>query len=65
MILNYSGDELKEILGEFLSDIRETLDSGVDLSDLDELTPDYMKSLLSIFNIFFLEFSASAISSLT
>ena len=40
LILKRSGDELKEILDEFLSDIPETLDSGLDLSDLDELTPD-------------------------
>jgi NAD(P)-dependent dehydrogenase (short-subunit alcohol dehydrogenase family) len=30
----------KEILDEFLSDIPESFDSGLDLSDLDELTPD-------------------------
>ena len=35
LILKRSGDELKEILDEFLSDIPETLDSGLDLSDLD------------------------------
>jgi len=40
LILKRSGDELKEILDEFLSEIPETLDSGLDLSDLDELTPD-------------------------
>ena len=40
LILKRSGDELKEILDEFLSDIPESLDSGLDLSDLDELTPD-------------------------
>ena len=40
LILKRSGDELKEILDEFLSDIPDTLDSGLDLSDLDELTPD-------------------------
>jgi len=33
-------DELKGILDEFLSGIPETLDSGLDLSDLDALTPD-------------------------
>ena len=40
LILKRSGDELREILDEFLSEIPETLDSGLDLSDLDELTPD-------------------------
>jgi len=40
LILKRSGEELKEILDEFLSEIPETLDSGLDLSDLDELTPD-------------------------
>jgi hypothetical protein len=40
VILKRSGDELKEILDEFLSDIPESFDSGLDLSDLDELTPD-------------------------
>jgi len=40
LILKRSGDELKEILDEFLSDIPESFDSGLDLSDLDELTPD-------------------------
>ncbi|MFX1260078.1 MAG: roadblock/LC7 domain-containing protein, partial [Promethearchaeota archaeon] len=40
LILKRSGDDLKDILDEFLSDIPETLDSGLDLSDLDELTPD-------------------------
>ena len=38
--LKRSGDELREIFDEFLSEIPETLDSGLDLSDLDELTPD-------------------------
>ncbi len=33
-------DELKEILGEMLSDIPEILESGLDLSDLDALTSD-------------------------
>ena len=40
MKLKSSGDELKEIFDEFLSDIPETLDSGLDLNDLDEGTPD-------------------------
>jgi predicted regulator of Ras-like GTPase activity (Roadblock/LC7/MglB family) len=40
LILKRSGDELKEILDEFLSEIPEAMDSGLDLSDLDELTPD-------------------------
>ena len=40
LILKRSGEELKGILDEFLSSIPETLDSGLDLSDLDELTPD-------------------------
>ena len=40
LILKRSGDELKEILDEFLSDITEPMDSGLDLSDLDSLTPD-------------------------
>ena len=40
LILKRSGDELKEILDEFLSEVPETLDSGLDLSDLDSLTPD-------------------------
>jgi hypothetical protein len=40
LILKRSGNALKEILDEFLSDIPETLDSGLNLSDLDELTPD-------------------------
>ena len=34
LILKRSGDELKEILDEFLSDIPDALDSGLDLSDL-------------------------------
>jgi hypothetical protein len=40
LILKRSGDELKEVLDEFLSELPETMDSGLDLSDLDELTPD-------------------------
>ncbi len=40
LILKRSVDELKGILDEFLSGIPETLDSGLDLSDLDALTPD-------------------------
>ena len=40
LILKRSGDELKDILDEFLSEVPETLDSGLDLSDLDSLTPD-------------------------
>ena len=40
LILKRSGDELKEILDEFLAEVPETLDSGLDLSDLDSLTPD-------------------------
>lgn len=40
LILKRSGDELKEILDEFLADIAEPMDSGLDLSDLDSLTPD-------------------------
>ncbi len=40
LILKRSGEELREILDEFLSDVPETLDSGIDLSDLDQLTPD-------------------------
>ena len=40
LILKRSGEELREILDEFLSEIPETMDSGLDLSDLDELTPD-------------------------
>ena len=40
LILKRSGDELKEVLDEFLAEIPEALDSGLDLSDLDELTPD-------------------------
>ena len=40
LILKRSGDELKEILSEFLEESPEMMDSGLDLSDLDELTPD-------------------------
>ena len=40
LILKRSVAELKGILDEFLSGIPETLDSGLDLSDLDALTPD-------------------------
>ena len=40
LILKRSVDELQEILDEFLSGIPETLGSGLDLSDLDALTPD-------------------------
>lgn len=40
LILKRSGDELKEILSEFLAESPEMMDSGLDLSDLDELTPD-------------------------
>jgi len=38
--LKRSGDELKDILDEFLAESPEMMDSGLDLSDLDELTPD-------------------------
>ena len=40
LILKRSGDELKDILDEFLAESPEMMDSGLDLSDLDELTPD-------------------------
>ena len=40
LILKRSGDELKEIIDEFLSDILEILDLGLNLSDLDEIIPD-------------------------
>lgn len=41
LILKRSGDELREILDEFLADSGfEISDSGLDLSDLDSLTPD-------------------------
>ena len=40
LILKRSGDELRDVLNEFLSEIPDTLDSGLDLSDLDSLTPD-------------------------
>ncbi|MFW9987261.1 MAG: hypothetical protein ACFFC3_01240 [Candidatus Odinarchaeota archaeon] len=40
LILKRSGDELKDILDEFLSETVEVMDSGLDLSDLDSLTPD-------------------------
>ncbi len=40
LILKRSGDELKEILDEFLAEMPSEMDSGLDLSDLDELTPD-------------------------
>ncbi|NVM36861.1 MAG: roadblock/LC7 domain-containing protein [Candidatus Lokiarchaeota archaeon] len=40
LILKRSGDELKEILDEFLSETVDVMDSGLDLSDLDSLTPD-------------------------
>jgi len=39
-ILKRSVDEFRGILDEFLSGIPGTLDSGLDLSDLDALTPD-------------------------
>jgi len=40
LILKRSGDELKEILNEFLAEAPDIMDSGLDLSDLDSLTPD-------------------------
>lgn len=40
LILKRSGDELKEILDEFLAESPDIMDSGLDLSDLDQLTPD-------------------------
>jgi len=40
LILKRSGDELKEILDEFLAESPDLVDSGLDLSDLDQLTPD-------------------------
>ncbi|KKN33193.1 hypothetical protein LCGC14_0806230 [marine sediment metagenome] len=40
LILKRSGDELKEILDDFLAESPELMDSGLDLSDLDQLTPD-------------------------
>ncbi|MHA2038144.1 MAG: roadblock/LC7 domain-containing protein [Promethearchaeota archaeon] len=40
LILKRSGDELKEILDEFLAEAPDVMDSGLDLSDLDQLTPD-------------------------
>lgn len=40
LILRRSGDELKDILNEFLAEVPDSLDSGLDLSDLDQLTPD-------------------------
>jgi len=39
LMLKRSGDEMKEILDEIIPDIPETLDFGLDLSDLDELYP--------------------------
>jgi hypothetical protein len=33
LILKRSGDELKEILDEFLAEAPEVMDSGLDLSD--------------------------------
>jgi len=38
-MLKRSGDEIKEILDEIIPEIPESLDSGLDLSDLDELYP--------------------------
>jgi hypothetical protein len=40
LILKRSGDELRDILDEFLAEAPEVMDSGLDLSDLDSLTPD-------------------------
>ena len=40
LILKRSGDELKEILDEFLAESPDLVESGLDLSDLDQLTPD-------------------------
>jgi len=40
LILKRSGDELKDILDEFLAESPDLVDSGLDLSDLDQLTPD-------------------------
>jgi len=40
LILKRSGDELRDILDEFLAESPEIMDSGLDLSDLDSLTPD-------------------------
>lgn len=39
-ILTRNKWNLKEILDEFLSEVPDRLDSGLDLSDLDSLTPD-------------------------
>ena len=40
LILKRSGDELTEILDEFLAESPDLVESGLDLSDLDQLTPD-------------------------
>jgi len=40
LILKRSGEELKDILDEFLAESPDLVDSGLDLSDLDQLTPD-------------------------
>jgi predicted regulator of Ras-like GTPase activity (Roadblock/LC7/MglB family) len=40
LILKRSGEELKELLDEFLAEMPSEMDSGLDLSDLDEISPD-------------------------
>ncbi len=40
LILKRSGEELKELLDEFLAEMPSEMDSGLDLSDLDEITPE-------------------------
>ncbi|GAG67824.1 MAG: hypothetical protein KAX10_08345 [Candidatus Lokiarchaeota archaeon] len=39
-LIYQSGEELKELLNEFLAEIHSEMDSGLDLSDLDEITPE-------------------------
>ena len=40
LVLKRSGEELKEVLDEFLSEMPEDMGAGVDLSDLDKISPN-------------------------
>ena len=40
LVLKRSGEELREILDEFLSEMPEDIGAGLDLSDLDKISPN-------------------------
>ena len=40
LVLKRSGEELRSILDEFLSEMPDDMDLGLDLSDLDNISPN-------------------------